>query len=119
MKAQHRRGEAEPRGRDPASSQIADDHPSSRDAIELRDEGKAAIVVEVMEQLRAEHEVDAAIGEGKGEGIGTDGVIHAMARRGHEAERAIDAYRAEGKSTTPGDLTRAPGKIGATHTDVE
>ena len=119
MKSQHRGGERESRSRDPASSQIADDHPTPRDAIELRDERKAMIVVEVMEKLGTEDDVDTAIGEGESEGVGADGVIHAMARGGHEVERTIDRDRAQCQAPAPGDLARAPGKVGASRADVE
>src|SRR3954471_10152038 len=119
MKAQHGRGERESRGRDPAPPQIADDHPAPRDAIELGDEREAAVMIEVMEELGAEHEIDAAIGERKGQGIATDRVVHAMARGADENERAVDRNRSQRQATTTGDLARAPGEIGAARTDVE
>lgn len=119
MKAQHRGGDREPRSRNPAPPQIADDHPASRDAIELGDEREAAIVVEMMEELRAEHDVDAPVGERKGEGVGTDGVVHAMPCRRDETERAVDRDGAERESTAARDLPCPPWKIGASRADVE
>ena len=119
MKAQDERREREPRRRDPASPQIADDHPVPRNAIELGDERETAIVVEVMKKLGAEHDVDAAIREREGQGVGTDGVVHAMACGGDEAEGAVDRDGAEREATAPRDLARAPRKIGAAGADVE
>src|SRR4051812_36529046 len=119
MKAQHRRGERESRGRDPAPPQIADDDPAPRDAIELGDEREAAIVIEVVKELGAEHEIDAAIGKGEGKGIATDGVVHAMARGSDQTERTVDGYRSQRQATTTRDLARAPGEIGAPRTDIE
>ena len=65
VKAKGKRDEPESGRRDPAPSQIADDHRMPRDPIQFSNERFGVGGVEVVKKLGAEHDVHAAIGEGQ------------------------------------------------------
>src|SRR5205085_7713311 len=119
MKTEREGGQCEPSSCDPAASQITDDDAATRDAIQLGDQLQRAIVIEVVKELRAEHDVDAAIGEGKGEGIAAHGGVHAVTRRGDQGERAVQRDRSERESAPSRDLASAPGKVGETRAYIQ
>src|SRR3954469_16779937 len=81
--------------RDPAPAQVAHDHVAASHAIELAEHARDLAVVEVMQELRAGHEVDAVVGKGQGERIGARAAVQRAPTDATEALRTIDAEHDE------------------------
>src|SRR5438046_1353830 len=79
----------------------------------------SVVSVLLVKQLRAEHDVDAAIGERKGERASTHGHVHAMTRRGDEGEGSVQRDGTQREATSSRDLAGAPGKVGEPRADVQ
>jgi hypothetical protein len=119
MKSQGKRRQRKSDGGHPTPPQVTDDDSQPRHAIELRDQRQCLIMVEMMKELRTEHDVDAGIGEGERDGITPDSVIDAMPRGPEKCKRPIHADGVQGNPTATRDLPRTPGKIRETSSDVE
>lgn len=77
MKTQWERNEPESGSGEPTSAQVRDDYRPARHAVELLEKILSTGFLEVMQNLRAEHDVDRSIGEGKRGSIGADCIGHA------------------------------------------
>lgn len=81
--------------RKPAPAQVADDHTHSRDAIELAQDADHTLVAEVVQQLRAEHDVKAALRKRQRARVAGDS-WHAGISRGVSHDSAdVNAYDVE------------------------
>ena len=95
MKAQRKRDEPESGRREPAPAQIADDRPRARDTrCSSRNRALDVRVVEMVQQLRAHHDVDAADREREARARRAQTMRRRRAaRRGEQRDRAVDADR--------------------------
>jgi hypothetical protein len=90
MKSQGKRREPKSERRQPASAQVAHDHAHTSDTVHLAQQIDRIIVSEMMEKLRAHHDVDASIGERKPQGIAADGAIDGLSARARQLLGGIE-----------------------------
>jgi len=119
MKAQRKGREPETGGSDPASPQIGDDHAPSRDSIELSDDRREIVVGEMVEQLGAEHDVDASVAEGKCSNAGADPMGQAAPGLAKDVDGFVDADRHDPGSATRRLSSDFGGDVGEARSDVE
>jgi hypothetical protein len=119
MKTQGERSDGKPERGDPTSPQIADDHSTASNPVQLSDDGNGMIAIEMVKHLRAQNDIHAVVGEGELERVTADGIVQPMARRENESECSVHADRSQGEAASASDLTGAPGKVGETGTNVE
>ena len=65
MESQRERRHPETTGGDPAATQVADDDAETRHTVQLAEEPHHVVIAKVMKELRADDDVDTAVGEGK------------------------------------------------------
>ena len=101
MKAQWKRDRPEARGGDPAPTQVAHDHRAAGHAVEFSQYHRkfGVTLLEVMQQLRAHHDVDARVAKRERERVG------AHRRRGHRELARGTAIHA---SSTPIVVSATP-----------
>ena len=119
MKPQGDARHPEPRGREPAAAKVADHHPPPRNAIQLADEPQAIALLEVMEELRAQDDVHAAVGKGERERIAADGGTEALPGGRDECRDAVQAEGVKLHAVPAGHLARTGRDVGESSADVE
>jgi hypothetical protein len=93
MKSHWEGGQPEARGGNGAATEIADDHALARDAIELLQHAHGIGALEVMEQLGAEHDIDAVVGDGQRQRVAADSVVDCPSTGRRERGRGVETDR--------------------------
>src|ERR1700692_994995 len=75
MKSKGKRSQPESCGRDPAPSDVAHDDANSSDTIHLAQQRGRFASGEMMQHLRAHHDIDAVVREGQTTRVGTHGDV--------------------------------------------
>jgi hypothetical protein len=119
MKSEGKREEPEPRRCDPASSEVADDHPHSRHAIHFPKKSQSIRPSEVMQHLRAHHDVDALIRKGQTQRMRADRIVQRAAARAHEHGRGVYANRPQLDPISARHLSRATRDVSESGSNVE
>ena len=119
MKAEREGDEPEAARGEPAPAQVAHDHAVARDAVELAEQGRELGAGEVVEDLRAEHDVHAPRREGERERVARHRVPDPLSRDARERLGRVEADGAQGKPRALGERVRGLGEVAVTRADVE
>src|SRR5207248_5526423 len=102
-----------------AKPQVTHDHPRPRDAIHLAQQPPRIRAREVMQDLRAHHDIDAAVGEWKAESIPANRVTHRVPARNCELACRVETYCPEVQATLFGNRPRTAWDVAQARSNVE
>jgi hypothetical protein len=111
MKSEGKRDEPQSGSGDPAAPEVAHDHSHSCDPIHLAEKSPCFDTREVMQNLRAHCDVDAAVGEREAQRVTANGNAHRLPAGPRELENRIETDGGQLDAPPAGQLSGATGDV--------
>jgi len=105
--------------REPTAPEVAHDHRTPRHAVHLAQHEVDLVILEVVQHLRARHDVDACRREGQPSRVAADARVEHLARQGGERRRLVEAQRVEPDSFSRRQPPRPQGYVRKAGAHVE